>query len=317
MLNELVDLIEALRARINEHRSVLQGNEAQTRMSLIDPLLRALGWDTTDPGLVRPDHFVSGRLADYALLDAQGDVIVFLEARRLGENLAERRSQVVGYASELGIRFPALSNGSEWEIYDNSQPVPIDERRVLDVSIADADSAKCALQLLLLWHPNMASGQPIGASEPILGTMPGAAASDSSDCPDEAVPPVPGAGWTTLREFDAKEGELCPPEVLFPDGREIPIRNWRGLIIEVTEWLIDNGDLTPDKSPVTARRRQGYCTLNVEPKHPNGDNFFSYHRLSNGLYLDVNFSAQDTAAHSVSIVEHCGRDPSTIHVKLN
>ena len=43
MLDELVDVIETLKSRINEHRAVLQGNEAQTRLSLIDPLLRR--WD--------------------------------------------------------------------------------------------------------------------------------------------------------------------------------------------------------------------------------------------------------------------------------
>ena len=53
---ELVEGSETLKSRINEHRSVLQGNEAQTRMSLIDPLLRALGWDTADPALVRPEY---------------------------------------------------------------------------------------------------------------------------------------------------------------------------------------------------------------------------------------------------------------------
>ena len=51
MLDELVDVIETLKSRINEHRAVLQGNEAQTRLSLIDPLLRALGWDTGRPRL--------------------------------------------------------------------------------------------------------------------------------------------------------------------------------------------------------------------------------------------------------------------------
>ena len=171
MLDELVSVIETLKSRINEHRSVLQGNEAQTRLSLIDPLLRALGWDTADPALVRPEYVVNGRRADYALMNAQGDVVVFLEAKNLGEHLAaNHRSQVVAYASELGIRFPALTNGNEWEVYDNSQLVPIEQRRVLNVSIANADSAKCALQFLLLWRPNLASGQPIEANEPILGT---------------------------------------------------------------------------------------------------------------------------------------------------
>ena len=131
MLDDLVDVIETLKSRINEHRSVLQGNEAQTRMSLIDPLLRALGWDTADPALVRPEYVVGGRRADYALMNAQGDVVVFLEAKNVGEHLANHRSQVVAYASELGIRFPALTNGNEWEVYDNSQLVPIEQRRVL------------------------------------------------------------------------------------------------------------------------------------------------------------------------------------------
>ena len=98
MLDELIDVIETLKSRIDKHRSVLQGNEAQTRLSLIDPLLRALGWDTADPALVRPEYVVSGRRADYALMNAQGDVVVFLEAKNLGEQLANHRSQVVAYA---------------------------------------------------------------------------------------------------------------------------------------------------------------------------------------------------------------------------
>ena len=55
MLDELVGTIETLKARISEHRSILQASEAQTRLSLIDPLLRALGWDTDDRcAVVRP-----------------------------------------------------------------------------------------------------------------------------------------------------------------------------------------------------------------------------------------------------------------------
>ena len=55
-MTELVDVSETLKSRINEHRSVLQGNEAQTRMSLIDPTIanEELGWDTADPALVSP-----------------------------------------------------------------------------------------------------------------------------------------------------------------------------------------------------------------------------------------------------------------------
>ena len=329
MLDELVDVIETLKSRINEHRSVLQGNEAQTRMSLIDSLLRALGWDTADPALVRPEYVVSGRRADYALLDAQGDVVVFLEAKNLGEQLANHRSQVVAYASELGIRFPALTNGNEWEVYDNSQLVPIEQRRVLNVSIANADSAKCALQFLLLWRPNLASGQPIEANEPIVGTEPTTVsaqiaephlASATTVTPAQPavqpVPSAPGSGWITLGGFSAQKGGKCPPRVRFTNGEERDIRSWRGLITEVAEWLIRDGALTPDTYPVTSGRRPGYCTINFEPKYLNGNDFLSYHHLTNGLYLDVNFSAPDSVSHSIAIMEHCLRDPSTVHVQV-
>ena len=46
MLDDLVGVIETLKARIQSHRQDLQANEIRTRMALIDPLLQVLGWDT-------------------------------------------------------------------------------------------------------------------------------------------------------------------------------------------------------------------------------------------------------------------------------
>lgn len=48
-LDDLLKTIETLRARAQKHESLLQANEWQTRHSLVDPLLRALGWDTKTP----------------------------------------------------------------------------------------------------------------------------------------------------------------------------------------------------------------------------------------------------------------------------
>ena len=166
----LVGVIETLRERIARHRPALSQSEALTRYALIDPLLRELGWDTADPDLVTPEYSVGTKKADYALLES-GQVVVFLEAKHLGENLSNHRSQVAAYASELGIRYPALTNGNEWEVYDNSQLVPIDQRRILTVSLTGAPPAVNALQLLLLWRPNLASGEPVAAREPIIGPV--------------------------------------------------------------------------------------------------------------------------------------------------
>ncbi len=327
MLDDLVEVIETLKSRIDEHRSVLQGNEAQTRLSLIDPLLRALGWDTADPLLVRPEYVVGGRRADYALLNAQREVVVFLEAKNLGENLAGHRSQVVAYASELGIRFPALTNGNDWEVYDNSQLVPIDQRRVLNLSITGTDAAKCALQFLLLWRPNLASGQPIEANEPIMGTEPKLAAIPQVSEPQypaittnvppaQAVSPPADAGWMILRDFAPVTGTRPPVAIRFPNGEVNEIRQWRGPLVEVAEWLIRNGDMIEVRYPLTIGRQKSNCIINMEPQHPNGKDFISPQKLSNGTFLNCNYNAPDTVRICVALLEHFGKDPASVHIQV-
>ena len=331
MIDELVSVIETLKSRINEHRSVLQGNEAQTRLSLIDPLLRMLGWDTADPALVRPEYNLSGGRADYALLDPDKKPVAIIEAKKLNEQLGtmDHRMQMLTYANFSNVPYAGLTDGNQWVFYKVFDQKPLEERLVLNVSIADSQAYQCALQLLLLWRPNIASRQPIEASEPILGTEPTTVSAQISEphpasvttvAPARsAVQPMPSAldsGWITLIGFSAKKGGKCPPKVRFTNGEERDIRNWRGLIIEVTEWLIRDGALTPNTYPVTSGRRPGYCTINFEPKYLNGNDFLSYHHLSNGLYLDVNFSAPDSVSHSIAIMGHCLRDPATVHVQV-
>ena len=41
--------------------------ETQTRYALIDPILRALGWDTADPKVCYPEWRIKNRRVDYAL----------------------------------------------------------------------------------------------------------------------------------------------------------------------------------------------------------------------------------------------------------
>ena len=161
MLDDLVAVIETLKARIQQHQGSLQSNEIRTRTALIDPLLAVLGWDVSDPGLVTPEYDVSGKRADYALLKADGQPIAVIEAKKLGETLASHRSQMVGYAVEFGVPYAGLTDGERWELYDVFKQTPLDDKRLLNTSIANAPTHRCALKLLLLWRPNLVLGQPM------------------------------------------------------------------------------------------------------------------------------------------------------------
>ena len=106
--------------------------------------------------------------ADYALLKGDGNPVVFLEAKRLGESIANHRSQVLAYASELGIRYPALTNGNDWQVYDNLKLAPVEQRCILDVSLTRDPTPQTALKLLLLWRSNLAEGEPVTPQPPIV-----------------------------------------------------------------------------------------------------------------------------------------------------
>ena len=174
-LDDLVSVIETLKARLETHRQVLQANETRTRMALIDPLLQALGWDTADPALVLPEYDLRGNRADYALLDGTATPVAFVEAKHLGMALASHREQIVRYAVLSGVPYAGLTDGDHWELYRAFNPSPFDrstfeDRLLLNISIADRPAHEVALKLLLLWQPNLSAGEPVASNEPVLAT---------------------------------------------------------------------------------------------------------------------------------------------------
>ena len=228
--DDLVYVIETLKGRIEGHRQSLQSNETRTRMALIDPLLRALGWDTEDPALVLPEYESSGR-ADYALLGGTGRPAAVIEAKKLGESLANHRGQMVNYANMSGIPYAGLTDGNIWEFYDVFDRKPLEERRLLHVSISNDSPHECALKLLLLWRPNLASGQPLQPSASVL-VAPVAPPPRPEPSPKPARPS--SEGWVALAEL-GDPTHTKPSAIQFPDGEEVEIESWRSVLEETSK----------------------------------------------------------------------------------
>ncbi len=312
-LERLVSTIETLQERIGTQRPNLQTNETRTRMALIDPLLSALGWDTSDPGLVCPEYDVSGKRADYGLLGSDGNPIVFLEAKRLGEPLSNHRSQIVAYASELGIKYPALTDGDAWEVYDNSKLVPIEQRRILELTLTGAAAHKCALQLLLLWRPNLSTAQPIPANAPIVGLAPPTAA----DLRPDPTPPVSPStdGWTSLVDLRPGTGKNAPSTIRLPDREERQIKNWSHVLLEVAAWLSRTGRLTRDMCPLRLGKIR--YIVHTEARHSNGKEFVVLRQLPNGMFLEANYSANDSAENARFLLTRCNQAPAEVLLKFD
>lgn len=131
-----------LRARIGKSLGKRTMNEQNTKATLVEPVLRALGWDTEDIDEVVHEYKrrPSDDPVDYALL-SQRSPRLFVEAKSLGENLAGHKwaKQILGYASVAGVDWIVLTNGDEWRIYNAHASVAVEEKLFRTVRISAED----------------------------------------------------------------------------------------------------------------------------------------------------------------------------------
>ena len=335
LLDDLVAVIETLKERIQIHGASLRENEYRTRLALIDPLLRVLGWDVSDPAMVTPEYDLSGQKADYALLSGGNKPAALVEAKRLGESLTSHRMQMVNYANMSGVSYAGLTDGSHWELYRVFDPAPIEDRLILNLSIANTPAYQCALKLLLLWRPNLESEQPTEANTPVLtGTLeaiwsaPVPTVDDGISAPvkevSESVFPKPKSvssptireqGWRALSEIHPKAGDSPPLAIRFPDEGERSLKSaWVALVEETVAWLWSKKLLTSDNVPVPSSRKR--YIVNTEQSHQEKE--FNQGKRIKGtpLWIEANIGCIAAAANAKKLLERGGVRPEGVYLRL-
>lgn len=150
MQTELKNLIQKLLQRNEAHKANYQKNETATREQLINPLLKCLGWDTSDPSLVNVDtKNEAGKIPDYTLLKNQQKVLV-IEAKNTGVDAQNDKiiKQLSAYVHNVGLPFGLITNGLRWILLDVFQPNP-DERIVWSLNLEQsADDYATEIQQL-------------------------------------------------------------------------------------------------------------------------------------------------------------------------
>jgi len=209
-----------------------------------------------------------------------------------------------------------LTDGNQWEFYDVFVRKPLDERRLLDVSISNDAAHECALKLLLLWHPNLASGQPVQPSAPVLGhsaeRQPPPAAAEPS--PSKPVPTPMVEGWVSLTELGTAAGAPAPASIRFSDGQEVSSTSWKSLLVETGKWLDGKGLL--GKAPASIPSSPKRYLLHTVPKHQTGNEFNSpVHLTQSGAYLETHASAEYIVARTIQLLKAFGQDPARVYVR--
>lgn len=263
-LDKFVTFIETLRRRINDHGPTLEVSETRTRVALIDPLLQALGWDTTDPSIVMTEYDVNGRKADYALLGQNSLPTAIVEAKKLGEPLQSHLEQMNENAERVGVKFAGITDGDRWALYGGLPNAKWEEGRMLSLKISTSSSVSNAIKLLLLWRPNLASGQVESARMPVTAPL----------SMDDPVPPVSDSiDWVPLSRFVALKKLDRPEFIRFPDGSELHLLSWYGLLQQTIGWLWSKGVLTLDN--VSDFSTKDSYWFHTEAIHPSGKPFLA------------------------------------------
>ena len=239
------------------------------------------------------------------------------EAKRYGESLSNYQSQVLAYASELGIRYPALTNGNDWQVYDNLKLAPIDERRILNVSLIGDPAHNALYNSCSFGDPIWLKASPWRPPQPIVEVGQESSAVVIVDEGHDRPGPEDNGGWVSLNDFSATSGTSAPTIVRFPSGEERPVKNWRYLYVGVAEWLVREGVLTAGKCPISAGSKKGYCLIHSQPRHPNGKDFLSPHELSNGLFVCTHVSAKAALVRCKALLEHFDKDLSGVRLQVS
>ncbi len=147
--DELCEAIIIARDRLREHEEYIGERETRTRVLIIDEILKGLGWDVTDPRLVKMELENNGSEFDYVLIGEGGEYLGVVEAKRSKDGLRDPyRRQASGYAVELGVRFVILTNGWRWEAWKVDQAIARKNAMIVETNITTGDTTKIASDMM-------------------------------------------------------------------------------------------------------------------------------------------------------------------------
>ena len=273
-LDDLKETIETLRERIKAHRPYLEGYETRTRQVLIDPMLRALGWDVGDPNSVELEYGIKRKWADYALMES-GRPIAVIEAKALGRPLNDdEKMQALNYANMDGIDYMAITNGDHWQMFDVFKRGQLDDRILMEFQLTRDESYACALQALGLWRPNLASGEPKEAVAPVVikpSHDESEPATPEPNSGQEVAEPSNNGDWELLTSLKVEKGQKPPAFIKFSNSSPKPIKNWADLLESVAKHLVETDKLSAQDCPVPIKRRSKRYLLHTKPIHPGNE----------------------------------------------
>jgi hypothetical protein len=325
-LTKAMELFEEIEKRFKKHKSNL--SEFRTRILLIDPVLRLLGWDVENPDLVELEYQPAEsnrKSADYVLKNNKKNVAI-VEAKNIDKKIdaVKYREQTDGYARYAEVKFFVLTNGIRWLLYERDLMTSLESLKpIVSFDVVHDEPYQCALAAISIWRPNLASDDgPSEATEPVFVALEPASEQAISEPNEQQEQQPPNDSPQDFEECYTLTSERRYPRHTTPTRLEIgdsvkeEVNNWKDVIHEIATWLVDEGNLSAQHCPIVIGRKVKRTFIDREGKvNPDGKPFQDPRPLANGLILQR--SPTDTWEQwdkLKKLLEQFGVDSSTIQV---
>ena len=318
-LDELFKTFEFLKKRIEEHQEYLSQDETRTRQVLIDPLLKELGWDVGDPGVVELERrIVKGQAggvlkkADYVLSHERAEVAV-VEAKRLGRQLDDEvTTQASTYANINNIPWVVVTDGDQWRMHKVFQAGSIEDRTVMQFQVSEDHASKCALRSLALWRPNICDkGGPVDAAKPVLDDIERTTGPVRPTNQDDEPGDTEDSDWHPFGTVSHKGPK--PTHIRFDDGGGLELPSWRRLYPMVVRHLCDIGRVSQ------AFRFEGRSrdTISTQRAYDSDPAYVEREEVGKSLWLELTRTPRDALNLSKRILDEFGIDLATVQVRYD
>ena len=314
--NELARLFDTLRARMMEYDDYLRRSEYNTRILLIDPVLRKLGWDVEDPELVRMEVELArpkGLRADYVLLEHDVPVAI-VEAKSFGRGLEDDRflNQAAQYAGYAGVSFFVLTDGNIWRLYRISSGKAVrDLQPEIEFYTQSNNSANWAKMALALRRPSLDLGRPTDHKSNLIFRVNQSTERNTRPAARASSPPPERSLWCPISELSIDDYEQGPSWIRFPDRVELEFvrPGWIGVPFNIARWLVDTGQLCNRHLPVKLKGKMLISATSLS--------FGSKPReVRPGFWMNRQQKSDAHLYNAVGLLQRFGIDPATVFINF-
>lgn len=163
MKEQLLSFIGNIRAdkRVNSF------DEAATKQGIILRILSILSWDIFNTNEVKPEQEAGEGNVDYALRLNNANK-VFIEVKRVNEDLGNHQEQLLAYSFKKGVSLAILTNGVTWWFYLPLLAGNWDERKFYTIDMLQQAPDDIATKFItFLSRGNIGTGEAIQNAETI------------------------------------------------------------------------------------------------------------------------------------------------------